>query len=314
MALAEDRLMEEAGFRMSEATTGDFFALLKPRVMSLVVFTAFVGLVAAPVAINPLLAMIAILAIAIGAGASGALNMWYDADIDAVMTRTAGRPVPAGRVTPGEALSFGLVLSVLSVMTLGVLVNWLSASLLAFTIFFYAVIYTMWLKRWTPQNIVIGGAAGAIPPVIGWAAVTGSVSLESVILFLIVFLWTPPHFWALALFKSDDYARAGIPMMPNVAGQASTRRQIFAYALILAPVGVLPWALGYTTAGYGVVSAVLGAGFVWYAWKVLAMADGDRAMKPAKALFGYSLLYLFAIFAAYLVDCVVGRVLMMGGA
>ncbi|MDX8438035.1 heme o synthase [Bradyrhizobium sp. Arg314] len=313
MALAGDRLTEEAGFRMSEATAGDFFALLKPRVMSLVVFTAFVGLVAAPVTINPLLAMIAILAIAIGAGASGALNMWYDADIDAVMTRTSSRPVPAGRVTPGEALSFGLVLSVLSVMTLGVLVNWLSASLLAFTIFFYAVIYTMWLKRWTPQNIVIGGAAGAIPPVIGWAAVTGSVSLESVILFLIIFLWTPPHFWALALFKSDDYARAGIPMMPNVAGQASTRRQIFAYALILAPVGVLPWALGYTTAGYGVVSAVLGAGFVWYAWKVLAMADDDRAMKPAKALFGYSLLYLFAIFAAYLVDCVVGRALMMGG-
>ncbi|MBZ9849591.1 heme o synthase [Mesorhizobium sp. CA14] len=313
MALAEDRSMEEAGFRMSEATAGDFFALLKPRVMSLVVFTAFVGMIAAPVAINPLIAVIAILAIAIGAGASGALNMWYDADIDAVMTRTAGRPVPSGRVTPGEALSFGLVLSVLSVMTLGVLVNWLSASLLAFTIFFYAVIYTMWLKRWTPQNIVIGGAAGAIPPVIGWAAVTGSVSLESVILFLIIFLWTPPHFWALALFKSDDYARAGIPMMPNVAGHASTRRQIFAYALILAPVGVLPWALGYTTAGYGLVSAALGAGFVWYAWKVLAMADDDRAMKPAKALFGYSLLYLFAIFAAYLVDCVVGRALMMGG-
>jgi len=258
--------------------------------------------------------VIAILAIAIGAGASGALNMWYDADIDAVMTRTASRPVPAGRVTPGEALSFGLVLSALSVMTLGVLINWLSAALLAFTIFFYAVVYTMWLKRWTPQNIVIGGAAGAFPPVIGWAAVTGSVSLESLILFLIIFLWTPPHFWALALFKSDDYARAGIPMMPNVAGQASTRRQIFAYALILAPVGVLPWMLGYTTAAYGAVSAVLGAGFVWYAWKVLGMADGDRAMKPAKALFGYSLLYLFAIFAAYLVDSVVGRALMMGGA
>ncbi|SFP02942.1 protoheme IX farnesyltransferase [Mesorhizobium sp. NFR06] len=313
MALADHKLIEDAGFRMSEATAGDFFALLKPRVMSLVVFTAFVGLVAAPVAINPLLAMIAILAIAIGAGASGALNMWYDADIDAVMTRTSSRPVPAGRVAPGEALSFGLVLSVLSVMTLGVLVNWLSASLLAFTIFFYAVVYTMWLKRRTPQNIVIGGAAGAIPPVIGWAAVTGSVSLESVILFLIIFLWTPPHFWALALFKSDDYARAGIPMMPNVAGPASTRRQIFAYALILAPVGVLPWMLGYTTAGYGVVSAVLGAGFVWYAWKVLGMSDEDRAMKPAKALFGYSLLYLFAIFATYLVDCVVGRALMMGG-
>ncbi|TJW42713.1 MAG: protoheme IX farnesyltransferase, partial [Mesorhizobium sp.] len=247
MALADNTLIDEPRFRMSEATAGDFFALLKPRVMSLVVFTAFVGLVAAPVTINPLLAVIAVLAIAIGAGASGALNMWYDADIDAVMTRTASRPVPAGRILPGEALSFGLVLSVLSVMTLGVLVNWLSAALLAFTIFFYAVVYTMRLKRLTPQNIVIGGAAGAIPPVIGWAAVTGSVSLESLVLFLIIFLWTPPHFWALALFKSDDYARAGIPMMPNVAGQASTRRQIFSYALILAPVGVLPWALGFTT-------------------------------------------------------------------
>ncbi|UVC14656.1 heme o synthase [Mesorhizobium onobrychidis] len=314
MALVDDTLTDEPGFRMSEATAGDFFALLKPRVMSLVVFTAFVGLVAAPVTINPLLAVIAILAIAIGAGASGALNMWYDADIDAVMTRTAGRPVPAGRIRPGEALSFGLVLSVLSVMTLGVLVNWLSATLLAFTIFFYAVVYTMWLKRWTPQNIVIGGAAGAIPPVIGWAAVTGTVSLESVVLFLIIFLWTPPHFWALALFKSEDYARAGIPMMPNVAGQASTRRQIFAYALILAPVGVLPWTLGFTTPAYGVFAVLLGAGFVWYAWKVLQMADDDHVMKPAKALFGYSLLYLFAIFAVYLADCVVGRVLAMGGA
>jgi protoheme IX farnesyltransferase len=314
MALVDDTLTDETGFRMSEATAGDFFALLKPRVMSLVVFTAFVGLVAAPVTINPLLAVIAILAIAIGAGASGALNMWYDADIDAVMTRTASRPVPAGRIRPGEALSFGLVLSVLSVMTLGVLVNWLSATLLAFTIFFYAVVYTMWLKRWTPQNIVIGGAAGAIPPVIGWAAVTGTVSLESVGLFLIIFLWTPPHFWALALFKSEDYARAGIPMMPNVAGQASTRRQIFAYALILAPVGVLPWALGFTTPAYGVFAVLLGAGFVWYAWKVLQMADDDHVMKPAKALFGYSLLYLFAIFAIYLADCVVARVLAMGGA
>jgi protoheme IX farnesyltransferase len=314
MALVDDTLIDEPGFRMSEATAGDFFALLKPRVMSLVVFTAFVGLVAAPVTINPLLAVIAILAIAIGAGASGALNMWYDADIDAVMTRTAGRPVPAGRIRPGEALSFGLVLSVLSVMTLGVLVNWLSATLLAFTIFFYAVVYTMWLKRWTPQNIVIGGAAGAIPPVIGWAAATGTVSLESVVLFLIIFLWTPPHFWALALFKSEDYAKAGIPMMPNVAGQASTRRQIFAYALILAPVGVLPWVLGFTTPAYGVFAMLLGAGFVWYAWKVLQMADDDHVMKPAKALFGYSLLYLFAIFAIYLADCVVGRALATGGA
>ncbi|MBZ9674158.1 heme o synthase [Mesorhizobium sp. ES1-1] len=314
MALVDETSIDQPAFRMSEATAGDFFALLKPRVMSLVVFTAFVGLVAAPVTINPLLAVIAILAIAIGAGASGALNMWYDADIDAVMKRTASRPVPAGRIQPHEALSFGLVLSVLSVMTLGVLVNWLSATLLAFTIFFYAVVYTMWLKRWTPQNIVIGGAAGAIPPVIGWAAVTGSVSFESIVLFLIIFLWTPPHFWALALFKSDDYGRAGIPMMPNVAGQASTRRQIFAYALVLAPVGVLPWLLGYTTPIYGVASILLGAGFVWYAWKVLRMADDDRVMKPAKALFAYSLLYLFAIFAAYLTDSVVERALAMGGA
>jgi len=314
MALIDDTRIDDATFRMSEATAGDFFALLKPRVMSLVVFTAFVGLVAAPVTINPLLAVIAILAIAIGAGASGALNMWYDADIDAVMTRTASRPVPSGRIRPGEALTFGLILSALSVMTLGVLVNWLSAALLAFTIFFYAVVYTMWLKRWTPQNIVIGGAAGAIPPVIGWAAVTGSVSLESVILFLIIFLWTPPHFWALALFKADDYGRVGIPMMPNVAGEASTKRQIFAYALVLAPVAVLPSFLGYTSIAYGAVAALLGIGFVWYSWTVLRMPETDRAMKPAKALFGYSLLYLFAIFAAYLADSVVERALALGGA
>lgn len=314
MALADDTRIDDTPFRMSEATAADFFALLKPRVMSLVVFTAFVGLVAAPAAINPFLAVVAILAIAIGAGASGALNMWYDADIDAVMTRTATRPVPSGRVTPHEALSFGLVLSALSVMTLGVLVNWLSAGLLAFTIFFYAVIYTIWLKRSTPQNIVIGGAAGAFPPVIGWAAATGGVSLESVILFLIIFLWTPPHFWALALFKAGDYERAGVPMMPNVAGAASTRRQIFAYALVLAPVGVLPWCLGYAGAAYGLAAALLGAGFVWYSWKVLLMPDGDRAMKPAKALFGYSLLYLFAIFAAYLADSVVQRALGLAGA
>ena len=314
MALVDNARIEETPFRMSEATASDFFALLKPRVMSLVVFTAFVGLVAAPATINPFLAVVAILAIAIGAGASGALNMWYDADIDAVMTRTADRPVPSGRVTPGEALAFGLVLSALSVMTLGVLVNWLSASLLAFTIFFYAVVYTIWLKRSTPQNIVIGGAARAFPPVIGWAAATGTVSLESVILFLIIFLWTPPHFWALALFKSGDYERAGVPMMPNVAGAASTRRQIFAYALLLAPVGVLPWYLGYAGAAYGAVAALLGAGFVWYSWKVLLMRDDDSAMKPAKALFAYSLLYLFAVFAAYLADSVAERALGLVGA
>ncbi|MBD0416030.1 heme o synthase [Oryzicola mucosus] len=313
MALVDENRLDDQAFRMSEATAGDFFALLKPRVMSLVVFTAIVGLAAAPGSMNPLIGAIAILCIAIGAGASGALNMWYDADIDAIMKRTAKRPVPSGRVQPGEALSFGLVLSVLSVMTLGVLVNWLSAALLAFTIFFYAVIYTMWLKRWTPQNIVIGGAAGSFPPMIGWAAATGSISLESVILFAIIFLWTPPHFWALALFKSDDYQRAGIPMMPNVAGEASTRLQIFVYSLIVAPVGVLPWVLGYTSAFYGIAALLLGAGFVWYAWKVYRMPDSDRVMKPAKALFGYSLVYLATIFSLYLVDAVVERFLTAGG-
>jgi len=310
MALIEDKGFE--GVRLSEATARDYLQLLKPRVMSLVVFTAFVGLVAAPVSLNPFVALISILAIAVGAGASGALNMWYDADIDAVMTRTAGRPVPTGRVAPGEALAFGLVLSVLSVMTLGVLVNWMAAALLAFTIFFYAVVYTMWLKRSTPQNIVIGGAAGAFPPMIGWAAATGSVSLESFILFLIIFLWTPPHFWALALFKSDDYARAGIPMMPNVAGEASTRRQIFAYAVLIAPVAVLPSLLGYVGPAYGIVAGLLGLGFVWHAWRVMNMQAGDRVMRPAKALFAYSLLYLFGVFAAYLAEIVVSRVVAGG--
>jgi len=314
MALVDESISLDRRSRMSEATAGDYIALLKPRVMSLVVFTGFVGLVAAPNALNPFIAVVAILTIALGAGASGALNMWYDADIDAVMKRTIDRPVPAGRILPGEALGFGLVLSVLSVLTLGLIVNWLSAALLAFTIFFYAVVYTMWLKRSTPQNIVIGGASGAFPPVIGWAAATGAVSLESVILFLIIFLWTPPHFWALALFKADEYGRAGIPMMPNVAGEASTRKQIFAYTLLIAPVGVLPWAFGFTTIGYGLVAAALGIAFIWYAWKVLVMPDSDRAMKPAKALFGYSLIYLFVIFAAYLADSVVQRVLLASGA
>ena len=306
MALVEKNGYEDA-FRVSEAQAGDYLALLKPRVMSLVVFTAFVGLVTAQAPVNPVIAVVSILAIAVGAGASGALNMWYDADIDAVMSRTASRPVPSGRVRPGEALAFGLFLSAFSVMTLGLVANWLAASLLAFTIFFYAVVYTMWLKRWTPQNIVIGGAAGAFPPMIGWAAVTGQIGLESVIQFLIIFLWTPPHFWALALFKSDDYGRAGVPMMPNVAGEESTKRQIFAYAVLVAIVGVLPSVLGQASATYGVFAAALGAGFVWYSWKVLRMAASDLAMGPAKALFGYSLLYLFAIFAALLLDSVAMR-------
>jgi heme o synthase len=307
MALVEKNGFDEAGFHVSEATPADYFALLKPRVMSLVVFTAFVGMATAPVALNPFQAFVAILAIAVGAGASGALNMWFDADIDRVMTRTANRPVATGRILPGEALAFGIVLSAFSVVTLGLLANWLSAALLAFTIFFYAVIYTMWLKRWTPQNIVIGGAAGAFPPVIGWAAATGSVGVEPLVLFLIIFLWTPPHFWALALFKSDDYGRAGVPMMPNVAGHASTRRQIFVYTVLVALVGLAPWFIGQAGLAYGVVAAVLGAGFVHSAWKVLRMPETDKAMRPAKALFAYSLLYLFAIFAALLIDSMFAR-------
>ncbi len=310
MAFVESRSTESG---LSEATAGDFFALLKPRVMSLVVFTAAVGLLVAPSAIDPVVAITAILCIAVGAGASGALNMWYDADIDAVMSRTSGRPVPSGKIAADEALTFGLVLSVLSVITLGIFVNWLAAALLAFTIFFYAVVYTMWLKRSTPQNIVIGGAAGAFPPMIGWVAATGSISLESVVLFLIIFLWTPPHFWALALFKSGDYARADIPMMPNVAGEASTRRQIFAYTLIVAAVGVAPWLLNFAGPFYGVVSVALGLGFIWRAWKVLAMDPADKTMKPAKAMFGYSLLYLFGIFAVLLAEALAGRLAGLAG-
>jgi protoheme IX farnesyltransferase len=286
MSIRESRL-KDTGIRLSEATAGDFLALLKPRVMALAVFTAFVGLMVAPGAMNPVIAMIAIGGIAAGAGAAGALNMWYDADIDALMSRTSKRPIPSGRVTPGEALAFGLVLSAFSVVTLGVLVGWLAASLLAFTIFFYVVIYTIWLKRSTPQNIVIGGAAGALPPVIGWASATGAVGVESLILFLIIFLWTPPHFWALALFKIGDYAAAGIPMMPNVAGQGSTRKQIFAYSLLLAPIGVLPWAFGFASGVYGIVSTALGAGFIRQAWKLLVVPD--KEMKFAKALFAYSI-------------------------
>jgi len=306
MAVAQREQMLDHTARLSEATAGDFVSLLKPRVMSLVIFTAFVGQILAPGSLNPILAFIATLCIAVGAGAAGALNMWYDADIDAVMARTAKRPVPDGKITPNEALAFGIILSVFSVATLGLMANWLAGALLAFTIFFYAVIYTMWLKRWTPQNIVIGGASGALPPVVGWAATSGTVSLESIVLFLIIFLWTPPHFWALALFKSGDYERAGVPMMPNVAGEASTKRQIFVYSILVAVSGVLPAALGFASLYYGVVAAALGIGFIWYAWRVMVV--DDATMKPAKSLFGFSVLYLFAIFAALLVEAIVTRV------
>ena len=263
MSLVTDHVFAPADLlRGSAATPGDYLELLKPRVMSLVVFTALCGIVAAPIHVNPVLGFISLLAIAVGAGASGALNMAYDADVDRLMARTRGRPIPTGRVTSREALAFGSILSLFSVMLLGLSANWLSAVLLAATILFYAVVYTIWLKRWTPQNIVIGGAAGALPPLIGYAAVTGTVTLDSVLLFGIIFLWTPPHFWALALLRSDEYARAGIPMMPNVKGTARTRLEILVYSLVLVPVGLAPWATGLGGTAYGLVAGLTGAIFL----------------------------------------------------
>ena len=288
-----------------QGSVEDYFALLKPRVMSLVIFTALVGIVAAPGAIHPWIAAVALLMIAIGAGASGALNMWYDADIDAAMKRTASRPVPRGAILPGEALGFGLALAVFSVIGLGLLVNVASAALLAFTIFFYAVIYTMWLKRSTPYNIVIGGAAGAFPPMIGWAAVTGTVDLGSISLFLIIFMWTPPHFWALALWREGDYAKAGIPMLPNVAGQAETRRQILIYSLILMPLTYAPVALGIAGLIYAVAATMLNAVFLYYAVQVYRLRVGKPADAACKKLFAYSILWLFLIFAVILVEQII---------
>ncbi|EDP66495.1 putative protoheme IX farnesyltransferase (heme o synthase) [alpha proteobacterium BAL199] len=282
------------------ASVVDYVALLKPRVMSLVVFTGAVGLAVAPGHLNPVLAVIAVLCIAIGAGASGAINMWYDRDIDAVMERTKTRPIPAGRMNPDEALAFGVVLAGFSVLVMGLAVNWAAAVLLAVTIGFYVFIYTMWLKRRTPQNIVIGGAAGAFPPMIGWAAVTGDVSVASIVLFAIIFMWTPPHFWALALWRCGDYARAGVPMLPVVAGDRETRRQILIYAVLLAPLGVAPWFLGFAGLGYGMAATVLGALFVVAAVRVWRGSDADH--RPAKQLFGYSILYLFALYGALLID------------
>jgi protoheme IX farnesyltransferase len=286
----------------AEPSVGDFIQLMKPRVMTLVILTALAAMLAAPGSLNPIIGIIAMISIAIGAGASGALNMWYDADIDARMARTAARPLPRGRVTPGEALSFGTVLSFGSVLTLGVLVNWTAGALLALTIAFYVFVYTMWLKRRTPHNIVIGGAAGAFPPMIGWAAATGSIGLESVVLFLMIFFWTPPHFWALALLRKDDYARAGVPMLPNVAGDAETRKQIVIYAAIMAAVGVLPAILGFAGIFYGVVSAVLGALFVAFSVGVWRNDRGSKAEAAAKRLFAFSVLYLFLLFAVLLVE------------
>jgi len=286
----------------SGGDVADYFVLMKPRVMFLVVFTALVGLVAAPGSMHPVLAIAALLCIAAGAGASGALNMWYDADIDAAMARTAARPVPRGRVSPEEARSFGAVLAIGSVVCLGLMANWLAAALLALTIGFYVFIYTMWLKRATPQNIVIGGAAGAFPPMIGWAAATGGVSLEPFVLFLIIFVWTPPHFWALALLRTRDYARAGVPMLPVVAGADATRRQILIYSLILAPLGMVPAMIGLGGTLYAVAASVLGSLFVVMAFDCYREREGEEADRAAKNLFAYSVLYLFLLFAVLLVE------------
>ncbi len=287
---------------VSNASVRDFVALLKPRVMSLVVFTALVGLVAAPGHMHPVLAAIAILCIAVGGGASGALNMWYDGDIDAVMHRTKNRPIPAGKVLPGEALGFGVFLSGVSVFTLGVATNWVAAGLLAFTIFFYVVIYTMGLKRRTPQNIVIGGAAGAFPPMIGWAAVTGGFSLESFVMFAIIFIWTPPHFWALALMKKADYGNAGVPMLPNVVGDEATRRQILYYTVAMALIGCAPALLGYNSAAYLIIAAVSGLWMIKLAADILRHTEGPAAARACWRMFGHSMFYLFGLFLALLLD------------
>ncbi len=283
------------------ATVGDYFALLKPRVMSLVIFTGLAGLVAAPGHIDPATAFAALLCIAVAAGASGALNMAYDADIDRLMARTANRPIPLGHIAPGEALGFGWTLAVAAVTLMGLFVNLVAAGLLAFTVFFYVGVYTLWLKRRTPQNIVIGGLAGALPPAIGWAAVTGSLSLAPILLVAIIFLWTPPHFWALSLWRSDDYARAGVPMMPVVRGKASTRRQILAYTAALVPLGLAPAAIGLAGPLYLAAAAGIGA---WFAVEaVLVVRERDSENEPAAhRLFRVSLVYMFALFASLIVE------------
>lgn len=302
---------DQAGTGTDLATAGDYLALLKPRVMSLVVFTGLVGMVlgaAAAPTLHPVLWLTALLCIAVGAGASGAINMWYDADIDARMSRTRGRPIPQGRVAARDALGIGIVLSVASVTVMALAVDHVAAALLALTIGFYVLVYTMWLKRRTPQNIVIGGAAGALPPVIGWAAVTGQVDIYPLILFGLIFLWTPPHFWALALYRSDDYRRAGVPMLPVVSGDAATRRQILGYAAVLAPFAVLPSILGYAGWLYGGGACLLGLVFLWLAvrvWQAGGVATDQPADKPAKQLFAFSILYLFLLFALLLVERIV---------
>ncbi len=283
-----------------EASVKDYFALLKPRVMSLVVFSGFAGMYVAPGFSNlhPVIAATAVLCIALAAGAAGAINMWYDRDIDAVMNRTKNRPIPLGRVPAEEALQFGVVLSLLSIMTMGVAVNWTAATLLATANLFYVFVYTMWLKRRTPQNIVIGGAAGAFPPMIGWAAVTGDVSTASLLLFSLIFFWTPPHFWALSLFANEDYKRANIPMLPVIAGERATKMQMLAYTFLLIPLSVAPYAIGIAGIGYGIFAFALSVFFLFTNFRVLV----DNSHKSAKLMFGYSVFYLFAIFTALMID------------
>jgi protoheme IX farnesyltransferase len=294
-----------------QAELRDWVALLKPRVMTLVVFTGLIGLLVAPGHLHPVLAFTAVLCIAVGAGACGAINMWYDRDIDALMRRTRNRPIPAGRIAPGEALGFGITLAVASVIVMGLAVNLTAAALLALSIGFYVFVYTMWLKRRTPQNIVIGGAAGAFPAVIGWASVTGSIGLVPLILFAIVFFWTPPHFWSLALWANDDYRRANVPMLPVVAGAKETRRQIVLYSLLLVPLSLAPWAIGFAGTVYALAAAILGAGFLLGVWRVARDrqdADGVSLTgdAPARAAFKYSIIYLFVLFAALAVDRLAG--------
>lgn len=304
-ASAQNAEAEWAGFATSGsmATWRDYFQLLKPRVVSLVVFTGFCGLMIAPGSINPILAAVAILCIAVGAGAAGAFNMWYEAETDALMRRTANRPIPAGKIAKPEALAFAVTLAGVSVLLMALATNWVAAGLLLASIFYYTHIYTVWLKRRTPQNIVIGGGAGAFPPVIGWAAVTGDVTLMPVLLFAIIFLWTPPHFWALSLFVKGDYERAGIPMLPVVAGEAVTRLQIWLYTWLLVGCSIAPWPLRLAGPLYGVTACVLGFLFLAGAYRVWRGED----TKGPKQLFGYSVLYLFVLFGALVADATVGR-------
>ena len=283
---------------LPETRISDYIALLKPRVMSLVVFSGACGMLVAPGSIHPVLGLVSILALALGAGAAGAINMWYDRDIDAVMTRTKNRPIPAGLVNPDEALGFGITLSIISIILMALSAGYMAASILAFANVFYSVVYTIWLKRHTPQNIVIGGAAGAFPPMIGWVAVTGHIDLAAIVLFMIIFLWTPPHFWALALYSSDDYKRAKIPMMPCIAGEKATKRQMLAYTIALIPVSIAPYYMGVANIGYAISAGILGLFFILAALRVMQETEGTKA---ARQMFGYSIFYLFAIFTALVV-------------